>query len=114
MKIIEAGHIYELAHLDGKGVTTLTFVNREVNPHEGTQTQEVLRALIDRTWHCDRCLHWDGNEQIVKHLQLALVLHEARALYRKAEKGLYLPEHVTTGTDGHFYLDNARKTEQNT
>lgn len=117
MKIIEPGHIYQLTHLDGAGTTKLTFVNREEGTeHEGTQTQEVLRALIDRTWHCHRCLPWDGNHKIVKHLQLALVLHEARALYRKAKKGLYIPEEVKVGVDGHFYLTNwfGSKTEQNT
>ena len=104
MKIIEPGHIYELAHLDGKGVTTLTFVNREFNPHEGTQTQEVLRALIDRTQHCHDCLPWAGNKEIIQHLRLALALHEARAIYRKAEKELYKPENIAVGRDGHFYL----------
>jgi hypothetical protein len=65
----------------------LTFVNREANPHEGVQTQEVLRALIDRTLHCDRCLRWDGNDKIIHHLRMALALHEARAIERKTEKG---------------------------
>lgn len=115
MKIIEPGHIYELAHLDGHGTTKLTFVNREEGTeHEGTQTQEVLRALINRTWHCHECLPWEGNRLIVTHLQLALVLHESRALYRKAEKGLYIPELVVTDIDGHFYLTHRKKTEQNT
>lgn len=105
MKIIEKGHIYQLAHLDGSGTTNLTFVNREEGTeHEGVQTQEVLRALIDRTQHCHDCLPWTGNEMIIQHLRLALVLHEARALYRKAEKRLYKPENVAVGDDGHFYL----------
>lgn len=106
MKIIEPGHIYQLTHLDGSETTKLTFVNREEGTeHEGTQTQEVLRALIDRTQHCDNCLPWAGNEEIIQHLRLALALHEARAIYRKAEKKLYDPENVAVDKDGHFRLD---------
>ena len=106
MRIIEKGHIYELAHLDGKETTKLTFVNREKGTeHEGVQTQEVLRTLIDRTQHCHDCLPWAGNEMIIQHLRLALVLHEARAIYRKAEKRLYAPEDIAVGHDGHFLLE---------
>lgn len=116
MRIIEPGHIYELGWLDGtperagvnKDLTVvqnqLIFVNREKKPHGGTQTQEVLRALIDRTQHCDKCLRWEGNDHIVHHLRMALALHEARAVLRKTEKGIIKPEHVRTGDDGHFVL----------
>lgn len=117
MEIIEPGHIYRLNWLDGAphlefatvpGFNTteadLIFVNREDNPHGGTQTQEVLRALIDRTMHCDNCLRWEGNDQIIYHLRQALVLHEARALGRKVEKGIITPESVSLGDDGHFLL----------
>lgn len=117
MEIIEPGHIYRLNWLDGKpslefatvpGFNTteadLIFVNREDNPHGGTQTQEVLRALIDRTEHCDACLRWAGNDSIVQYLRLALVLHEARALERKTLKGIINPEGVAVGPDGHFLL----------
>ena len=88
MKILEPGHIYALNVLDGLlGETdNLTFVNREPGKeHPGYQTQEVLRALIDRTRHCDNCLRWPGNDLIIQHLRMALVLHEARALERKTK-----------------------------
>lgn len=108
MKVIEPGHLYQLSHLDGGGVSKLQFVCREstdvLSPKEGVQTQEVLRALIDRTMHCDNCLPWEGNKAIIQHLRMALSLHEARALLRKAEKGLYKPELVAPGPDGHFLL----------
>lgn len=105
MKILEPGHVYQLQHLDGTGAGVLTFVNREPGAeHEGTQTQEVLRALIDRTQHCDTCLRWDGNDKIIHHLRMALALHESRALERKAEKGLIEPEKVATASDGHFVI----------
>jgi hypothetical protein len=122
MKIIEPGHIYQLNWLDKwesndsrwnefKGpdskhyLDTLVFVNRESGyEHPGTQTQEVIRALIDRTRHCDNCLRRDGNDLIIHHLRMALVLHEARALERKTIKGIITPETVATGDDGHFSL----------
>ena len=107
MKIVEPGHIYELHSLDGDGTPeTLRFVNREPGTeHPGTQTQEVLRALIDRTMHCDNCLRWAGNDKIIYHLRMALVLHEARALERKTEKGIIQPELVyASAEDGHFTI----------
>jgi hypothetical protein len=110
MLISEPGHIYQLHQLDLKSddplTQNLTFVNREPGTeHGGTQTQEVLRALIDRTMHCDNCLRWEGNDEIIYHLRMALVLHEARALIRKTEKGYIAPEQITTSvSDGHFRL----------
>src|SRR5271167_1731359 len=108
MKIVEPGHIYELNTLDGEHgeVEVLRFVNREPGAeHPGTQTQEVLRALIDRTMHCDNCRRWSGNDKIIQHLRMALALHESRAIERKAEKGLYDAEHISVNSnDGHFML----------
>lgn len=122
MKIIEPGHIYKLHVLDrpvvkegdSDGVNdTLVFVNREPgSEHPGYQTQEVLRALIDRTMHCDNCLRWEGNDLIIYHLRMALVLHEARALLRKTEKGIITPENiVTSAKDGHFSLTDHNRSE---
>jgi hypothetical protein len=124
MKVIEPGHIYELTVLDGNDKVILRFVNREDNPHPGTQTQEVLRAnidsievLIDRTNHCDNCLPWPGNERIIKalseaqrQLRLALLFHEERALERKLERDGWLPEQAITAEDGHFVVPS--KEEQ--
>lgn len=116
MKVIEPGHVYELAVLDGPEPVVIRFVNREDTPHSGTQTQEVLRAqidalevLIDRTNHCDGCLPWIGNERIIKamseaqrQLRLALLYHEQRAMERKIDKHDWKPELVPLANDGHF------------
>lgn len=116
MRVIEPGHIYELDHLDGTEKQRLVFINRETAPHEGTQTQEVLRAqidcldaLIDRTNHCDGCLRWEGNDRVVKamaeaqrQMRLALLFHEQRAMERKFEKGQMLPERIPVKADGHY------------
>lgn len=120
MKVIEPGHVYELNVLDGTEPVVLTYVNREAGTeHSGTQTQEVLRTMIDaldttidRTNHCDGCLPWIGNERIIKamseaqrQLRLALLYHEQRALERKMDKDGWLPEQQATAEDGHFRLE---------
>lgn len=118
MKVIEPGHVYQLTVLDGETPMIIRFVNRELTPHDGTQTQEVLRAqidslevLIDRTNHCDGCLPWSGNERIIKamseaqrQLRLALLIHEERALERKMDKDRMKPEKVNVAKDGHFKI----------
>jgi hypothetical protein len=70
--------------------------------------KRILRALIDRTMHCDNCLRWAGNDKIIYHLRMALALHEARALERKTEKGLIRPELIRTSSDGHFKLHGGK------
>lgn len=121
MKIIEAGHIYQLAEVqtnqtdqskidfNPESANTIRFVNNEgpINFYNGTQTQEILRVLIDRTMHCDNCLRWPTNDKIIFHLRMALVLHEARALERKTEKGLILPEQIMLNSDGHYFINSS-------
>jgi hypothetical protein len=105
MFAIKEGHKYTLATLDGNEVAHLQFVDRGFGTETaGTTNQEVLRVLIDRVKYLDKELHWEGNEQILKHLRLALVLHEARHLERLVVKGLMKPETIATGEDGHFIL----------
>ena len=163
MRVIEKGHVYAFDRdLDGVN-QTITFVNREDNPHPGTQTQCVIRAmisrlignqipmpvklpsldgeyyqtvtfphhqsiistieaLIDRTNHCDECLPWKGNAEIIMelskaqfrlrrsnmlaiwHLRRALLFHEYRAMEQKISKKGWRPELVKTAADGHFPL----------
>jgi hypothetical protein len=107
MRIIDKGHAYELASLDGEAAQKLVFVKRfrGTENHAGTTTQEVLRVLIDRTQTLDAECPWDGNDKIVGHLRMALVLFEARALERKAEKGEIQPELIDVSErDGHIAL----------
>lgn len=112
MKVIEKGHIYEPQNRIEGGqsvpveVQTITFINKEDGKeHDGTTTQEVIRILIDRTRHCANCMPHPNNERIVYHLRMALVLHEARALERKTEKGYFKPEYINIGEDGHIKVD---------
>lgn len=123
---VEPGHIYELDWIDGAplaratggdgtspdGMMTesrLIFVRRDSkrggHNHGGTQCQDVLRVLIDRVQYCDAQLPWPGNDKIIGNLRSALTLFEARALMRKTESGLILPEQIKTGDDGHFQIE---------
>jgi hypothetical protein len=121
MKVIEKGHIYEPQNRIEGGqsvpmeVQTLTFINKEEGKeHDGTTTQEVIRILIDRTRHCANCMPHPNNERIVYHLRMALVLHEARALERKTEKGYFKPEYLSTGDDGHLQVSELAGGELDT
>lgn len=108
MKVLETGHIYQPVNRQEDEACkdqTLRFINKQPGQdHGGTTTQEVIRILIDRTRHCANCMPHPNNERIVYHLRMALVLHEARALERKTEKGDVEPEYLSTGVDGHFQL----------
>jgi hypothetical protein len=108
MQVKEAGHIYQLdvrETIDKDFAQQLIFVNKEPGrEHPGTTTQEVLRALIDRTRYCNNCLPHPNNDRIIYHLQMALILHESRALERKVQKGELLPECVETTKDGHYHF----------
>jgi hypothetical protein len=116
MKVSEKGHIYHPVNRQVEGAPemmqqTLTFVNKEPGrEHGGTTTQEVIRILIDRTRHCNNCLPHPNNERVIYHLRMALVLHEARALERKTEKGEFMPEYLETGEDGHLALVGEKTT----
>jgi hypothetical protein len=103
MRVIIPGHFYELDHLDGEGKQKLQFVDRNHDRDtQGTYNQEVLRALIDRVQFLHGEKPWRLNEQIIYHLRMALILHEARVLFRKVEKGKLRPETLVTGNDGHI------------
>lgn len=124
MKILEKGHIYapQIRTPEGQALPSdnpaqfhIIFVNKEPGrAHPGTTTQEVIRCLLDRTRHCANCMPHRNNEQIVYHLRMALVLHEARALERKTEKGDWMPEYLGIGGDGHFDIDQFAPPENAT
>ncbi|RWO08248.1 hypothetical protein [Mesorhizobium sp.] len=110
MRAIYPGHRYELNHLDGNGKSVLQFVQRSPLhvPMEGVTNQEVLRAVIDRVKSLDAEVPWAGNAQIIRHLRMAILLHESRAMERHIEKHDFAVEAVELGEDGHFKLQNMR------
>lgn len=94
MEVIDPGHVYLLNSLDidvesPTPVVTLRFVKREgpgypgnVGHHSGTTTQEVLRALIDRTKYVNNQIHDDHNDEVLFHLRSAIFALEMRAAER--------------------------------
>jgi hypothetical protein len=91
MKVHDPGHIYECEQLGG-GTQMLTFVKRSSDAvtykeeWPGMQTQEVLRALIDRTIFLNDILPCSETEEALKHLRCALYWYEVRAYRRKQQK----------------------------
>ena len=80
MKILDAGHIYSLDSLDGNLEQTLTFVKREgekfpfnSGSHAGTNCQEVLRVLIDRSEYLQKQKPCAETECIISSLKTALL-----------------------------------------
>ena len=104
MKIVEAGHRYALKHVDSDGYELLTFIRRNSSAitheseHPGTNVQEVLRALIDRSLFLDDVIPAPETMDAVWHLRMALFSYEARAYRRKQQKlNRKKPEHEQTG-----------------
>lgn len=92
MRVLEPGHKYECAHLNVDSNETLTFIRRNsdaithASEHPGTTTQEVLRALIDRTKFVDDVLPCEETALALDALREALFFFEARAFRRKRAK----------------------------
>src|SRR5947207_924247 len=89
MKVIDPGHTYSLRSLDGDGDVRLRFVKRQgpgypgnIGSHSGTTTQEVVRALIDRTKYVDKQIPNQRNVQVLYHLRSILFELELRAAER--------------------------------
>jgi len=93
VQVIEKGHIYKLNVYDrpfGKRDMTLVFMKRvgdkypanENPPHEGTNCQEVIRALFNRINYLDAQIHHNVNDAIMANLEECLYLLELRAAER--------------------------------
>ena len=93
MKVLDPGHRYLLAHLDGDAEAPLVFVKRvgekypgNVGPHEGTTTQEVLRALIERAKFVEAQKPSRHNAAAIYHLREALFALELRAAVERDDQ----------------------------
>lgn len=93
MFVLDSGHLFELAHLDGPGHETLRFVKRigdrfpgNAGPaYAGTTLQEVLRALISRSEYVNGQIPCAETEAAIGLLKAALALFEIRAKRVKGE-----------------------------
>ncbi len=100
MEVVDKGHHYLLKKFDIDSTIPrfvredeLVFVKREgakypgnIGHHPGTITQEVLRALIDRTKYVDNQLPCFENKQILDNLRSSLLLLEIRAARIRGKK----------------------------
>lgn len=92
MKVIDAGHVYHLDNLGAPGYQELKFCKRSSHhvkhdvEYQGTNTQEVIRALLDRSVYLDGLIPCDETKDAIWHLQQALHAYEARALRRKQQR----------------------------
>lgn len=102
-EVVDVGHIYKIDCIGG-GTHTLTFLKRSGGAitydteFEGTQTQEVLRVLIDRLKMITRessskevtpgslTKQQETLTMLLLNLRNALFLYEVRAYRRKKEK----------------------------
>jgi hypothetical protein len=119
MRVLDPGHQYELSvissHLEPERAArdgtlipeTLTFVKR-VGDHypgnkqpqySGTTTQEVIRALIDRTKYVDNQIPSNHNVVVIDGLRSALYSLELRAAAERGDRPYFDLE--TCATCGH-------------
>ena len=112
MKVLDPGHRYELAHLDGKRKQTLTFVKRKgamypgnKSAHEGTNVQEVLRACVDRLLYVNGQIPSEHTHLARLNIEGAIFELEQRAAERHGRSmGFSIDEAVhgkTCGKCGH-------------
>lgn len=99
MKVLDPGHRYALDQLDTDKYPKpsehciLRFVKRigdkfpgnEPPGYEGTTTQEVIRALIDRTIYVDQQIPHSQNTDVLIHLRRALRCLEQRAALERGD-----------------------------
>ncbi|MEE8233782.1 MAG: hypothetical protein V3R41_03790 [Gammaproteobacteria bacterium] len=97
MKVIDPGHKYEVDKFGEDGKTSMSlacppFMKRSggaiqyEKEWQGTNTQEMIRVLIDRTQYLDGVLECDETKNSEYHLRMALYWYEVRAYRRKQEK----------------------------
>jgi hypothetical protein len=85
--VIDPGHTFALARLDGPGEEALRFVKRigEHYPgnaapaYPGTTLQEVMRAIISRAEYVNRQIPCAETDAAIGLLRAALLLFEIRA-----------------------------------
>jgi hypothetical protein len=91
MKVLDAGHLYELDTFDGQSSDSalLRFMKREgagypgnAGAYPGTNCQDVIRVLIDRVKYLHNQIPHPENGEIIGSLRAALEAFEVRAAER--------------------------------
>lgn len=102
MNVLIAGHKYELQNLtpdikipDSKAPQVLRFIQKTpssvdrsllVITQNGTSTEEVLDALIDRIAVCNEMCHCKENDRILENLMIARFWCDARTNDREQRR----------------------------
>ena len=93
MRILEPGHKYALANLESEGEQVLTFIRRSSDmvdygdgEHAGTNTQEAIRAVIDRSKYLHTIGPCEETANAIDWGRMMLYEYEARAWRRKQQK----------------------------
>ncbi len=100
MKVVDPGHVYKLDEVDGNFRQELCFVKRvgvaypgnKGEPHAGVQTQEVLRALIDRMAYVEGQKHHHYNRLVLNHLRQSIYILEQRVRDERDQEPLAYDE----------------------
>ena len=123
MKILDAGHSYLVDGYDGGKPQYITFMKRTGKgfpfnddvKYGGTNCQEVLRVLIDRTEYLMKQKPCAETEAIIGLLKTSLLLFETRAA-RKHGLELNLDYNTLSNepckTCGHLVCDHSKKDFQ--
>lgn len=89
MKILDAGHKFELLSIDGKHKQVLQFLKRKginypgnTNAFPGTTTQDVIHCLLNRMRYVQNQIPCVENEVVITNLQQCLLMLETRAANR--------------------------------
>lgn len=94
MEVLDRGHDYLLASLDGREPIRLTFVKRNDPPDKypgndsaygGTQIQEVLRALIERCHYLEGQVPCMQTEAVLVAFERSLWILEQRHTERHGD-----------------------------
>ena len=122
MRVLDAGHCYELASLDGDLVQQLQFVKREgggypgnVGRYPGTTSQEVLRALIHRAAYVNNQIPCWQTRLSLYLMGAVIWLYEHRAAKRHKREvpGLYEAVYgVTCENCGHVGCEGCERTPE--
>jgi hypothetical protein len=112
MRVVQEGHIYLLDHIESAGHERLTFLRRSsaaidygLGQHPGTNSQEAMRALINRAEYLNRVLPSVETLDAAWYMRMALFCFEARAWRRKQQgqnKGSEVNDYVERYKDVPF------------
>lgn len=93
MKVLKAGHLYEVQSFEGRNPQTIQFIEKVpgekkgdlVTVADGTTNEEVIEVLINRITYLNQRLPCKENKLALQGLHMALQALEHRTAKRKAQ-----------------------------